>query len=79
MGRMDIILPDELEDRFRVEVAKQKGMRRGNLTLAVQEAIRLWIESQQEERSTKAKKAWETRKAKSQSSQKRERLVGKTE
>ena len=64
MGRIDIILPDELEEKFRAEVAKQLGMRRGNLTLAIQEAIQLWIEAQREGRTSIARKAWETRKAK---------------
>jgi len=45
MGRIDIILPDELEQKFRTEVAKQLGMKRGNLTLAVQEAVKSWIET----------------------------------
>ena len=58
MGRIDIILPDELEERFRAEVAKQLGMRRGNLTLAIQEAIELWIETRHQGRSERAKKAW---------------------
>jgi len=43
MGRMDIILSDELEQRFREEVFKRLGMKRGNITLAVQEAIEQWI------------------------------------
>jgi len=64
MGRMDIILPDDLEEEFRAEVAKELGMRRGNLTLAVQEAIRLWIETRRQTKSDMAKKAWETRKTK---------------
>jgi hypothetical protein len=44
MGRMDIILPDHLEQRFRGEVFKRLGMKRGNITLAVREAIEQWIE-----------------------------------
>jgi len=44
MGRMDIILPDDLEAQFRKAVFKRFGMRKGNLTKAVQEAIRQWIE-----------------------------------
>jgi metal-responsive CopG/Arc/MetJ family transcriptional regulator len=63
MGRIDIILPDDLEQEFRAEVAKELGMRRGNLTLAIQEAIRLWIDTRRKIRSEMAKKAWETRKA----------------
>ena len=44
MGRMDIILPDKLEARFREEVFKRFGMKKGNLTKAVQEAVKQWIE-----------------------------------
>ena len=44
MGRIDIILPDNLEKRFRAEVFKRLGMKRGNITLAIQEAIEQWIE-----------------------------------
>jgi len=44
MARIDIILPDDLEQRFREEVFKRLGMKRGNITLAVQKAIEQWIE-----------------------------------
>lgn len=62
MGRIDVILPDDLEQEFREEVFKQKGMKRGNLTLAIQEAIRLWIDTNRKARSNVARKAWEKRK-----------------
>ena len=62
MGRIDIILPDDLEEDFRAEVAKQLGMRRGNLTLAVQDAIRSWVDTQRQRKSEASKKAWEKRK-----------------
>jgi hypothetical protein len=62
VGRIDVILPEDLEEEFRTAVAKELGMRRGNLTLAMQEAIRLWIETRHEKRSELAKKAWESRK-----------------
>lgn len=48
MGRIDIILPDQLENEFRQEVAKRLGMRRGNLTKAVQDAIKQWIQQKNE-------------------------------
>jgi len=64
MGRIDIILPDDLEEEFRAEVAKELGMRRGNLKIAIQEAIRLWIDARRRARSERAKRAWEKRKAK---------------
>jgi hypothetical protein len=44
MGRMDIILPDDLERRLREAVFRRKGMKRGNLKEAVNEAIVLWLE-----------------------------------
>lgn len=43
MGRMDVILPDELEKEFREEVFKRYGMKKGNVTLAIQQAIKQWI------------------------------------
>lgn len=36
-------IPDDLEHKFRIEVAKRLGGKRGDLTIAIQEAIKLWI------------------------------------
>ena len=44
MGRIDIILPDDLETQFRKEVFKRYGMKKGNITIAIQEAIKQWME-----------------------------------
>ena len=44
MGRIDVILPDALEKEFRNKVFKKFGMKRGNITAAIQEAIKLWID-----------------------------------
>jgi hypothetical protein len=44
MARIDIIISDDLEKRFREEVFKRLGMKRGNITVAIQEAIEQWIE-----------------------------------
>ncbi|MCD6571763.1 MAG: hypothetical protein J7K62_00645 [Thermoplasmata archaeon] len=41
MGAIKVILPDELEEEFRSEVFKSKGMKKGNLTLAIEEAIKM--------------------------------------
>lgn len=65
MGNIKVILPDELEKEFREAVFKQMGMKKGNLTIAIEEAIKNWIALQQKKRSEVAKKAWETRKGKS--------------
>lgn len=63
MGRMQIVLSDDLEKAFRDEVFNRLGMKKGNMSLAIEEAIRLWIETRKEKRSDAAKKAWETRKS----------------
>jgi len=44
MGKMNIRLSDELEARFREEVFKRLGMKKGNISNAVNEAVELWIE-----------------------------------
>jgi hypothetical protein len=41
---MDIVLPDDLEKRLREAVFRRKGMKKGNLKEAVNEAIILWLE-----------------------------------
>ena len=45
MKRRDIVLPDDLEEKFRKHVAKKMGLKKGNLSLAVKEAIEKWIEN----------------------------------
>lgn len=46
MGRLEIVVDDEVEARFRAAVAARLGMRRGNLSKAVEEAIVAWIGGQ---------------------------------
>lgn len=62
MGRIDIILNDKLEKEFREEVFRRLGMKKGNISQAVEEALIIWIDTQRRKRSETAKKAWETRK-----------------
>lgn len=64
MGSIKVILSDDLEEKFRNEVFKSKGMKKGNITIAIEEAVSMWIESQQKKRSDVAKKAWDTRRQK---------------
>jgi len=52
MAKLTVLIKDELDERFREAVFKTKGMHRGNITEAIEEAIDLWIEKQ-----TKTKKA----------------------
>ena len=45
MGKLNLIINDGLDDKFRLEIAKRLGMKKGNLTKAVEEAMELWINS----------------------------------
>jgi hypothetical protein len=56
MGKMNIKLSDDTEERFRKAVSNSKGMRKGNISIAIEEAIDLWIEEQnRKERNQKNK------------------------
>ena len=41
--RIDVYLPEDKEKQFREVVFKRKGMKKGNISEAVQEAILLWM------------------------------------
>ena len=43
MGKMYVVLPDDLEEQFREAVFNRFGMKKGNLTIAIEEAIKEWI------------------------------------
>jgi len=43
MGKINLKIKDEIEQKFREEVFKRKGLRKGNLTKALEEAMVLWI------------------------------------
>lgn len=43
MKRLNIVLPDDLEQDFKEEVFKRMGMKKGNVSKAIEEAIMLWI------------------------------------
>lgn len=45
MGRLNVSVKDDIESRFRENVFKRKGMKKGNLTKAIEEAMLLWIEA----------------------------------
>lgn len=45
MKRLDVYLPEADEQLFRGEVFKRKGMKKGNISEAVNEAIQLWIDT----------------------------------
>ena len=43
MGKLNVVVKDEIDSKFREEVFKRKGMKKGNLTKAVEEAMLLWV------------------------------------
>jgi len=43
VGRLVLTIPEELEQRFREAVYKRFGMKKGNITKAVVEALESWI------------------------------------
>lgn len=54
MGKkLTVLIDDELDERFREAVFKSKGMHRGNITEAIEEAIDLWINQQTSKKGSK--------------------------
>ena len=54
MAKMTVAIDDDLEDRFREAIFHDRGMRKGNIQTAIEEAIELWIkEKQHNERGRK--------------------------
>jgi len=50
MGKINLTVSDELEKRFREEVFRRLGMKKGNIQIAIEEAIKLWIENRKKPR-----------------------------
>jgi hypothetical protein len=46
MGKLNLAISDELENHFREAVFKKYGMRKGNITKAIEDAISDWINKQ---------------------------------
>jgi len=44
MGRIDVILPEDLEERFRMEAGRRLGAKRGAFTEAVIDALKDWAD-----------------------------------
>jgi hypothetical protein len=45
MGKITLTLNDEIEKRFREEVFKRLGMKKGNIQQAIEDAIEVWIKT----------------------------------
>lgn len=52
-------IKDQLEQEFRKAVFETKGMKKGNISLALEEAIEMWIEDAVKKKKAKAKQAAE--------------------
>jgi len=53
MGKLTLVLNDDLEKEFREAIFRSLGMKRGNMQLAIEEAIKAWVKEQKEQRKTK--------------------------
>lgn len=65
MGRIDAVLDNKLEDRFRMEVARRYGVKKGVMLRAISEAIEGWTAT--DESKTIARKTAKTIRDKSTS------------
>lgn len=45
MTRINLVIDDDLDEQFRSEVARRLGMKKGNIKIAIEEAMKMWIES----------------------------------
>jgi hypothetical protein len=43
MGRISVDLPDELEKQLRIKTVQEFGGKKGDLSRAVEDAIKTWI------------------------------------
>jgi hypothetical protein len=46
MGRVSVYLSDELEKRLRFKTIERFGGRKGDLTRAVEEAVKTWVQKE---------------------------------
>ena len=49
VGKMNLTISDELEEKFRMTIAQTLGFKRGNIQIAVEDAIENWIMKKLEE------------------------------
>jgi hypothetical protein len=43
MGRINVDIPDELEKKLRFKTVEKFGGKKGDLTRAVEEAVKTWV------------------------------------
>ncbi len=64
MGRIDIIIDNDLERKFRDEVVRRLGFKKGNISIAIEDAITDWMGKKSGKMTLAAEKAWLTRREK---------------
>jgi hypothetical protein len=47
MGRINVELPDELERKLRFKTIEKFGGKKGDLTRAIEEAVKKWVSPEQ--------------------------------
>ena len=47
MGRLDVIIPNDLEKQFRMKVLDRFGAEKGALSKAIGEAMKLWLKEEE--------------------------------
>jgi hypothetical protein len=47
MGRINVELPDELERKLRFKTIEKFGGKKGDLTKAIEEAVKKWVAPEQ--------------------------------
>ena len=53
MGKLNVKVKDDVDTKFREEVFKRKGMKKGNITEALEEAMLLWISTEDTQKNAK--------------------------
>lgn len=45
MGRMQIVIADDVEDRLRKKASAEFGLKKGSISKAVEQAIQQWLKN----------------------------------
>jgi len=53
MGKITVVVNDDLEKKFRETVFKDKGMKQGNISLSIEEALEMWIREKSKQQKEK--------------------------
>ena len=43
LGKLNVVVKDDIDAKFREKVFRKKGMKKGNITQSLEEAMLLWI------------------------------------